>query len=391
MLPTRIALSRSSTLGWIGLGAMGNPMATNLYTKAVAAAAAHAKAGRATEQPSIVICEPSDDNARAFVEGVKAISGAEAAARVKRVDNPALLVKDAARVFTMLPSTPQVEAVYLGDQGLVAGLKGADASVSLAESVKAAPWLLGDTAGAALPAGQANSHSLFVDHTTLDPTAARRIADSVHEQTSLDALMVDGPVSGGIGGAKAGTLTIMFGSASELATALASPLMQFMARAGGVVPCGGSGAGVGVKVCNNLVLAINQIGLAEGLALGKALEIDPVLLHNIFNTSSAQSWSSKVNSPLHEIEGSPGSRDFSGGFQTKLMLKDVGLALTAAHAHNLPTPLTWAAGSVYDAVSKDGEGELGTKDFSVVYKWLNDLREKGVEAGVKDGAPGDKQ
>lgn len=143
---------------------------------------------------------------------------------------------------------------------------------------------------------------------------------------------------------------------------------------------------------SSLVLAINQIGLAEGLALGATLNIDPILLHNIFNTSSAQSWSSKVNSPLKEVAGSPGSRDFSAGFQTKLMLKDVGLALTAAHAHSLPTPLTWAASSVYEAVGKEGNGEMASQDFSVVYKWLLEKQAQGVENGWKnDGGPGDKK
>lgn len=140
----------------------------------------------------------------------------------------------------------------------------------------------------------------------------------------------------------------------------------------------------------SLVLAINQIGLAEGLALGRTLNIDPILMHNIFNTSSAQSWSSKVNSPLKEVEGSPGARDFTGGFQSKLMLKDVGLALTAAHTNSLPTPLTWAASSVYEAVCKEGDGEMASQDFSVVYKWLLEKKEQGVEVGWKNGGPGDK-
>ncbi|RSH77726.1 uncharacterized protein EHS24_003293, partial [Apiotrichum porosum] len=139
-----------------------------------------------------------------------------------------------------------------------------------------------------------------------------------------------------------------------------------------------------------LVLAINQIALAEGLALGKALDIDPsswtvssTRLRLTFGT--AQSWSSKVNSPLPEVDGSPGSRGYSGGFQAKLMLKDVGLALTAAHVHSLPTPLTWAAKSVYDAVCAEGDGSMASKDFSVVYEWLNQKRAEGVEQGWKDG------
>lgn len=89
MLPSTRLLSRASTLGWIGLGAMGNPMATNLYTKAWAAAEAAKKAGKTVDAPSMVICEPHDANAQAYIDGVKAIAGAEAAGRVKRVSTPA--------------------------------------------------------------------------------------------------------------------------------------------------------------------------------------------------------------------------------------------------------------------------------------------------------------
>lgn len=105
----------------------------------------------------------------------------------------ARVAKEAARVFTMLPSTPQVEAVYLGDNGLLKGLADVQ-SGSLSEHVKANPWLLGASAA---PSGTTNANTLLVDHTTLDPTAAKRVADDVHSQTNKSALMIDGPVSGG--------------------------------------------------------------------------------------------------------------------------------------------------------------------------------------------------
>jgi 3-hydroxyisobutyrate dehydrogenase len=189
MLPTTTLLSRGSTLGWIGLGAMGGPMATNLYTKAWALA----NSRKSAEMPEMVICEPNDANAAAFVDGVKAVSGEEAAQRVRRVGKPSEVAAEAARVFTMLPSTPQVEAVYLGEGGLLAGLKGVQ-SGSLSDHVKANPWLIG--AGAE-PAGTTSAGTLLVDHTTLDPTAAKRIADDVHAQTNNSVHMIDGPVSGG--------------------------------------------------------------------------------------------------------------------------------------------------------------------------------------------------
>lgn len=104
------------------------------------------------------------------------------------------VAKEAARVFTMLPSTPQVESVYLGDTGLLKGLSDVQSSGSLSEHVKANPWLLGASAA---PSGTTNANTLLVDHTTLDPTAAKRVADDVHAKTNNSALMIDGPVSGG--------------------------------------------------------------------------------------------------------------------------------------------------------------------------------------------------
>lgn len=94
----------------------------------------------------------------------------------------------------MLPSTPQVESVYLGDSGLLKGLADAQSSGSLSDHVKANPWLLG---GDSAPSGPTTANTLLVDHTTLDPTAAKRVADDVHARTNRSALMIDGPVSGG--------------------------------------------------------------------------------------------------------------------------------------------------------------------------------------------------
>jgi 3-hydroxyisobutyrate dehydrogenase len=166
-------------------------------------------------------------------------------------------VRLAARVVTMLPATAHVEDVYLGPEGLMSGLGGVD-TTSLADAVAASPWMLG---GEPMPpGGLGEAHTLFVDSTTLDPVAAKRIAKTVRECTAGGALMVDCPVSGGgrvrgranagITGATAGTLTLMLGSDDAGAAALARALMQLTARGGGVVSCGGNGAGIGAKVCN---------------------------------------------------------------------------------------------------------------------------------------------
>ncbi|RSH92624.1 hypothetical protein EHS25_008069 [Saitozyma podzolica] len=383
MLPTAARLSRGSTVGWIGLGAMGHPMALNLFTKTYLA---HQAAGSSTDDaPRFLICEADSGRADAFVAELKDRGGSELASRVDRVGSGKEMAASASRILTMLPSTPQVQSVYLDPKtGILPGLLSLPSNTPLLPRVPSSS--VPDQTDTAAPSAQPNT--LLVDGTTLDPTVAMEVAKRIHEETGGKALMIDAPVSGGIVAAKAGTLTIMFGSPSPIATSLAVPFLQRMARDDGVIPCGSTGAGVGVKVCNNLILAINQIALAEGLALGRSLGIDPVLLHNVVNTSSGQSWSSRVNSPLPEVANSPGSRGYSGGFQSRLMLKDVGLALHAAHQYDLPTPLGWAAKSVYEAVCNDGQGEWAAKDFSVVFEWLKKLQVEGVERGWKDGAPG---
>ncbi|ORX34190.1 NAD-binding of NADP-dependent 3-hydroxyisobutyrate dehydrogenase-domain-containing protein [Kockovaella imperatae] len=365
MIPTAVTLSRASTTGWIGLGAMGHHMAINLFTKTHAAHQS-SSSGTPSAAPSFVICEQDDARADKFVTDLRNKGGAELAQRVQRAGSGKEVASLASRIMTMLPSTPQVESVYLDPStGVAAGLPKDEEALHCDAD-----------AGASR-----RPHTILIDGTTLNPTAAMKVAKEIHEKSEGGAVMLDAPVSGGIVAAEAGTLTIMFGSPSPLATALAVPMLQRMAREGGVLPCGANGTGVGVKVCNNLILAINQIALAEGLALGKSLGIDPLLLHNVVNSSSGQSWSSRVNSPLPEVPNSPGSRNYTGGFQSRLMLKDVGLALHAASEYALPTPMTWAARAVYDSVCSEGQGEMAGKDFSVVLEWLRTRQKEAVERG----------
>ncbi|WWD18056.1 hypothetical protein CI109_102503 [Kwoniella shandongensis] len=417
--PSSQSLSRLSKIGWIGLGAMGRPMALNLFTKTHLAHQRGEWAGYGKEKPSFLICEEDDSRAESFLFDLREKGGAGLVNRVERVGSGKEMAMHASRILTMLPSTPQVEAVYLDPKGgILAGLQALPldtpslgdlpASTSPVKPVSGVEELSSSTNMSApympptssppldsptsfAPAssdpnpssGADAPHTLLIDQTTLDPTTARDIASQIHATTSHRALMLDAPVSGGTGAAERGELTIMFGSPSSEATRMAVELLGRMARDGGVIDCGSNGAGVGVKVCNNLILAINQIALSEGLALGRSLGLDPVLLHNVVNTSSGQSWSSRVNSPLEEIPGSPGSRHYAGGFQTRLMLKDAGLALSAAAVCNLPIPMTWAAKSVYEAVCNEGEGEMATRDFSVVFEWLKKKQAEGVERGWK--------
>ena len=171
----------------------------------------------------------------------------------------------ASKIMTMLPSTPQVEAVYLDPQsGILAGLPSSapplspDASSPETSSQEFAREL--EEAEEELPSSSSSeslggAHTLLIDGTTLDPTAAVAIAEKVHQATDGGAVMLDAPVSGGIVAAEAGALTIMFGSPSLATSVLAIPLLQRMAREGGVIACGGNGTGVGVKVANKWVLS----------------------------------------------------------------------------------------------------------------------------------------
>ncbi|WVW82172.1 hypothetical protein I302_104178 [Kwoniella bestiolae CBS 10118] len=403
--PTQIALSRASTTGWIGLGAMGHPMALNLFTKTYLAQN-HASS---SETPRYVICEQDENRVSSFLSDLRDKGGSELAGKVERVENGKQMAKMASRILTMLPSTPQVESVYLDPQdGILSGIQtlpenepppnsartsqnGTKGMEELSSSTTISPGPSSsapvipplDSSTTISPISTSSPHTLLIDCTTLSPVSAANIAKKIHEATNGKVVMLDAPVSGGVVAARKGELTIMFGAPSDEATQMALPLLQTMAGKDRIVYCGENGKGVGVKVCNNLILAINQIALAEGLALGNSLGIDSVLLHNIINTSSGQSWSSRVNTPLKEIPGSPGERDYEGGFQTRLMLKDASLALESAAALDLPIPMTWAAKSIYEAVCNEPNANWATKDFSVVYEWIKRKQLEGVERGWK--------
>ena len=264
-------------------------MAINLFTKTHLAqqASTSASAGGA---PSFVICEQEDSRAEKFMSDLRNKGGSELSQRVQRAgtgkeyglpglfnalglaDLACRVAGSASRIMTMLPSTPQVEAVYLDPStGILAGLpqdepplphelaSGAEttgtpqmpASETSSFSQPPTPSSASTAVPPTIDTGAARRpHTVLIDGTTLDPTAAKRVAEQVHTRTGGGAVMLDAPVSGGIVAAEAGTLTIMFGSPSPIATALAVPMLQRMAREGGVIPCGANGTGVGVKVCN---------------------------------------------------------------------------------------------------------------------------------------------
>ena len=169
-------------------------------------------------------------------------------------------------------------------------------------------------------------------------------------------------------GAKAGTLTFMFGAHTKhggLIKYRVRPLLEMMGTK--VLHLGGQGAGLSAKLANNYLLAISNIATAEAMNLGQRCGLEPKVLGELINGSSGRCWSSEVNNPVAGVTpGAPAEREYEGGFGVGLMKKDLGLAMEEAQRVNARTDLGEKAAQIYDAVNAAESG----KDFSVVYKWL---------------------
>lgn len=287
-------------IGFIGLGNMGAPMAHNLL-----------KVGHALKV--------FDLNAQAV--HALAEAGAHAAA------SPKAASQDVECVVTMLPTAAHVRGVLTSEDGVLAGI---------------APGVT------------------IIDSSTIDPASAIAFADLSSQRGNS---FVDAPVSGGTGGAMAGTLTFMVGG-SEQAYETIKPILSAMGKS--IVHCGGTGTGQIAKICNNLVLGITMAGVAEAMSLGSALGIDAKVLAGIINSSTGRCWSSDTYNPYPGVvETAPSSRGYTGGFGTDLMLKDMGLATDAAKQARQPVYLGALAQQLYQALSARGAGRL---DFSAVIK-----------------------
>ncbi|KND57599.1 3-hydroxyisobutyrate dehydrogenase [Candidatus Paraburkholderia schumanniana] len=230
-------------------------------------------------------------------------------------------------VITMLPAAQHVKTVYLDDDGVLAGV------------AKGVP---------------------LVDSSTIDPATAKLVAAAAAKQGNPFA---DAPVSSGGGGAQAGTLTFMVGAGEALFETL-RPVLSGMGK--NMVRCGETGTGQIAKTCNNLLLGISMIGVAEAMKLGETLGIDPAKLASIVNTSTGRCWSSDTCNPYPGIiETAPASRGYSGGFGADLMLKDLGLAVDAARGAKQPVFMGALAQQLYQSMSQQG---LGGIDFSGIIK-----------------------
>lgn len=204
--------------------------------------------------------------------------------------------------------------------------------------------------------------AVLIDCSTVDVESARAVAESA-ENAGL--LAVDAPVSGGIGGAAAGTLTFMAGG-SDAGFAKAAPLFEIMGQK--AVHCGAAGAGQAAKICNNMILGITMIGTCEAFALADKLGLDRQKMFDVVSTSSGYSWTMNAYCPAPGVgPSSPADNDYKPGFAAELMLKDLGLSQQAAEAADAHTPLGAAATAFYEAfVATGGNG----KDFSAILPHL---------------------
>ena len=229
-------------------------------------------------------------------------------------------------VLTMLPAGPHVRDAWLGAGGLAAA---------------------------------AESGAILLDCSTIDVATAREVAAAAGRP------MLDAPVSGGTMGAAAGTLTFMVGGPED-AFAAATPILQAMGRA--IIHCGASGAGQGVKLCNNMMLAATMIVTAEAFVLAEKLGLSHQALFDVTSKSTAASWALTSYCPVPgPVPASPANHGYKPGFAAALMLKDLGLAQAAARTAGAVTPGGAQALELYQRFVDSGGGD---KDFSGIIQMI---------------------
>ena len=292
-------------IAFIGLGNMGGPMAMNLL-----------RAGHSLSAFDL----SKEACAKLAVDGLPIAISAEAT------------LDGAEVVISMLPASAHVDGLYLGGNGQ--------------------PGILEKMAAG----------TLVIDSSTIAAATSRKVAEAA---AARGIAVIDAPVSGGTGGAIAGTLTFMVGG-SVVDLERARPLLEKMGA--NIFHAGDVGAGQTAKICNNMLLGILMIGTSEAIALGVANGLDPKVLSEIMRRSSGGNWALEKYNPLPGVmEAAPASKNYAGGFGTDLMLKDLGLAQENAAAVRASTPLGGLARNLYAAHSLAGNGAL---DFSSVIRMV---------------------
>ena len=291
-----------ANIGFIGLGNMGGPMARNLL-----------KAGHKVK---------AFDMVPAALAHVVA-AGAQAAADMRDA------ARDVDVLITMLPAAQHVRSVYMGEKGVI----------------KAA------AAG-----------TLLIDSSTIDVATTRAVGEAAE---AAGRPMVDAPVSGGVAGAEAASLTFMVGGAVE-AFARAQPILAHMGKA--IIHAGPAGNGQAAKICNNLILGISMIAVSEAFVLAEKLGLEHQKLFDISSKSSGQCWSMTSYCPVPgPVPNSPANRDYRPGFTADMMLKDLKLSQEAARAVGLDSPLGAEATALY---SEFCSGNQGGTDFSGIVRMI---------------------
>lgn len=201
--------------------------------------------------------------------------------------------------------------------------------------------------------------AVLIDCSTVDVSSARDVAEAL----AADGIgFVDAPVSGGVGGAAAGTLTFMVGGSNE-AFQIAAPLFEVMGQK--AVHCGPAGNGQAAKICNNMILGVTMIATCEAFAMADKLGLSRQAMFDVVSTSSGYSWSMNAYCPAPGIgPQSPADNDYKPGFAAELMLKDLGLSQEAATAVDADTPMGATALALYQRFVED-EGGRG-RDFSAM-------------------------
>ena len=209
---------------------------------------------------------------------------------------------------------------------------------------------------------------IFIDTSTISPNISKKLHQLVTSKSPLHDY-VDAPVSGGVKGATDASLTFMVGCSSGKTLERIQPILNNMGKK--VIPCGGPGSGSAVKLCNNQALAAQMLGIAEAMNLGEALGVDPTVLADVMNVSTAKCWSSEVNNPHPEAAKNVGSgasaNDYEGGFGTSLMLKDLNLSVSAGEEEGLCLPVAGMSRDLYRMACLHG---YGAKDFGVLLQFL---------------------
>jgi 3-hydroxyisobutyrate dehydrogenase len=213
----------------------------------------------------------------------------------------------------------------------------------------------------------------FIDTSTISPNASKKLHSQV-SSISPHHQYVDAPVSGGVKGATDATLTFMVGCSSPGTYSNVRPLLLRMGT--NVIPCGMPGSGSAVKICNNAALAAQMLGICEAMSLGEALGVDPTVLADVMNASTAKCWSGMVNNPHPEASrhigsGASAGGGYEGGFASSLMLKDLNLAVDAGEEEGLALPVSGLTRDLYRLATAHG---YGSKDFGVMLQFLRGSR-----------------